>query len=81
MSDDFIPASDEALRHHIKEHAKDCEVEDPEGAWLWCAHKTFAAVMCLGCFEMVFAASHPDDTERCQHNEAFFNHLQRNLTP
>jgi hypothetical protein len=79
MNEDFIPASDEALKHHIKQHAKDCELEDPTGVWLWCSHETFAAVLCLGCFEMVFAASHPNKNHRCEHNEAFFDHLERNL--
>lgn len=79
MRDDFIPSSTEALQHHVQQHAAECEVDDPEGVWLWCNHKTFAAVMCTGCFEMIFAASSPNKQDRCEHNDAFFAHLERNL--
>lgn len=79
MRDDFIPASEETLQHHVTEHAAECEIEDPSGVWLWCEHKTFAAVMCTGCFEMIFAASHPNKNHRCEHNDAFFDHIERHL--
>jgi hypothetical protein len=72
-------ASQEVIQHHLKEHFKHCEIEDPTGCWMSCPDGKFAVVVCQGCFEVIFTGTHPDPEERCEHADAFFEHLQRNL--
>ena len=75
----FAPASPEVIQHHLSQHIRDCEIEDPTGTWMSCEDGMFAVVVCLGCFDIIFTGAHPDPEKRCQHSDAFQRHLARNI--
>jgi hypothetical protein len=76
---DFLPASNEAIQHHLSEHFKDCEIDNPKGVWMKCPDGNFSVVVCTGCFEVVFTGSNPDPDSQCEHSQAFMEHMERNL--
>ena len=75
-----MPAASQELReHHVKEHIKTCEIRNPEAAWFRCQDGDSAVLVCMGCFEIIFNAIHPDPERQCEHSKAFIAHVERNL--
>ena len=60
----MMHASKELISHHIKMHQSQCEIDDPVGEFMSCGckQKTFAVIVCMGCFEIVFNAVSSKET-------------------
>jgi hypothetical protein len=75
----FLPASAEAIQHHLQGHNAECEIDEPTGVWMKCPDGMFAVVVCTGCFEVLFTGCHPDLDKQCEHCDAWMAHMEREI--